>query len=120
MLIRYFEALGAIRRAISVVKKRTGPHERYVREMTITDDGVQIGEPLRQFSGVLSGLPSLPGELGQLSADENMTDDRVVVWAAPKDARLTCEFLTAAGLQCMPVTGWHEARAVLRLRGRAC
>ena len=43
-----------------------------------------------------------------------MSDDRVVVWAAPKDARLTCEFLTAAGLQCVPVTGWHEARAVLR------
>jgi circadian clock protein KaiC len=70
VLIRYFEALGAIRRAISVVKKRTGPHERYVREMTITDDGVQIGEPLRQFSGVLSGRPSFSGELGQLSADE--------------------------------------------------
>ena len=43
-----------------------------------------------------------------------MSDDHVVVWAAPKDARLTCEFLTAAGLQCVPVTGWHEARAVLR------
>jgi signal transduction histidine kinase len=43
-----------------------------------------------------------------------MSDDRVVVWAAPKDARLTCEFLTAAGLQCVPVTGWHEARAALR------
>ena len=71
VLIRYFEALGAIRRAISVVKKRTGPHERYVREMTITDDGVQIGEPLRQFSGVLSGRPSFSGELRQLSADES-------------------------------------------------
>ena len=43
-----------------------------------------------------------------------MSDDRVVVWAAPRDARLTCEFLTAAGLQAVPVAGWHEARAALR------
>ena len=42
-----------------------------------------------------------------------MTDDRVLVWAAPKDARLTCEFLTADGLQCVPLTGWREARAAL-------
>jgi circadian clock protein KaiC len=71
VLIRYFEAFGAIRRAISVVKKRTGPHEPYVREMKIADDGVQIGEPLRQFSGVLSGRPEFTGDLRQLSVDES-------------------------------------------------
>jgi circadian clock protein KaiC len=71
VLIRYFEAFGAIRRAISVVKKRTGRHEPYVREMKIADNGVQIGEPLRQFSGVLSGRPAFSGDLDQLSVDES-------------------------------------------------
>lgn len=71
VLIRYFEAFGAVRRAISVVKKRTGRHEPYVREMKIADNGVQIGEPLRQFSGVLSGRPAFSGELDQLSVDES-------------------------------------------------
>ena len=42
-----------------------------------------------------------------------MTDDRVLVWAAPKDARLTCEFLGAAGLQSVPLTAWRDARAAL-------
>jgi circadian clock protein KaiC len=71
VLVRYFEAFGAIRRAISVVKKRTGRHEPYVREMKIAEHGVQIGEPLRQFSGVLSGRPEFSGDLGQLSVDES-------------------------------------------------
>jgi signal transduction histidine kinase len=43
-----------------------------------------------------------------------MTDDRVLVWAAPKDARLTCEFLTAAGLECLPLAGWRDARTELQ------
>ena len=42
-----------------------------------------------------------------------MTDDRVLVWAAPKDARLTCEFLSAAGLECVPLGAWREARGAL-------
>jgi signal transduction histidine kinase/ActR/RegA family two-component response regulator len=42
-----------------------------------------------------------------------MTDDRVLVWAAPKDARLTCEFLSAAGLECVPLGSWREARGAL-------
>jgi circadian clock protein KaiC len=71
VLIRYFEAFGSIRRAISVVKKRTGPHEPYVREMTIAEDGVRIGAPLRQFNGVLSGRPEFTGDLDQLSVDES-------------------------------------------------
>jgi circadian clock protein KaiC len=70
VLVRYFEAFGAIRRAISVVKKRTGYHEPYVRELQIADDGLTIGEPLRRFSGVLSGRPEFTGDLGQLAADE--------------------------------------------------
>jgi len=66
LLIRYFEAFGQIRRAISVVKKRSGPHEIAVREMRIDKGGVTIGEPIRDFQGVLSGVPQFTGDAGQL------------------------------------------------------
>lgn len=57
VLLRYFEAEGEVRQAISVLKKRTGPHERTIREMSITSEGLSIGEPLRSFRGVLTGVP---------------------------------------------------------------
>lgn len=63
LLLRYFEAFGAVRRALSVVKKRSGPHEVLVREMSVgPPHGIAIGEPLRQFSGVLTGRPTYTGE----------------------------------------------------------
>jgi circadian clock protein KaiC len=57
VLYRYFEARGELRQAISVVKKRSGPHERTVRELTLGPGGIVIGEPLRDFQGVLAGAP---------------------------------------------------------------
>ena len=57
VLLRYFEANGEVRTAISVLKKRTGGHERTLREFTISGDGIQIGKPLRNFRGVLTGGP---------------------------------------------------------------
>ncbi|MGO4550441.1 ATPase domain-containing protein [Lysobacter sp. 2RAF19] len=57
VLLRYFESRGEVKQAISVLKKRTGPHERTIREMRITSHGLQIGEPLRHFRGVLTGVP---------------------------------------------------------------
>ncbi|WP_133499176.1 ATPase domain-containing protein [Cognatilysobacter terrigena] len=57
VLLRYFEFEGEVRQAISVLKKRTGGHERTIRPMTISATGVSIGEPLRQFRGVLTGVP---------------------------------------------------------------
>lgn len=57
VLLRYFEHEGAVRQAVSVLKKRTGAHERMIREMTIGPGGVCIGEPLREFRGVLTGVP---------------------------------------------------------------
>ena len=66
LLVRYFEASGQIRRAISVVKKRIGAHEVAVREMRIDAGGIRIGEPLTNFRGVLSGDPQFTGEPGQL------------------------------------------------------
>jgi circadian clock protein KaiC len=68
LLVRYFEAFGQIRRAISVVKKRSGAHEVAVREMRIEGNGIAIGEPLTDFHGVLSGRPEFTGDSGQLAA----------------------------------------------------
>lgn len=62
ILLRYFEARGRVRRAISVVKKRTGPHEDTIREFMIGDDGITLGEPLTGFQGVLRGVPTLMGD----------------------------------------------------------
>jgi circadian clock protein KaiC len=58
VLVRYFEAEGAVRKAISVVKKRTGSHETTIREYEITAGGLRIGEPLTAFHGVLTGTPT--------------------------------------------------------------
>jgi len=66
LLIRYFEAFGQIRRAISVVKKRIGPHESAVREMRIDAGGITIGEPLTNVQNVLSGVPQFSGDSSQL------------------------------------------------------
>jgi circadian clock protein KaiC len=68
ILLRFFEAAGKVRRAISVVKKRNGKHEQTIREFTIgVPDGVQIGKPLEEFQGVLSGLPQFVGNVASLS-----------------------------------------------------
>ena len=62
ILLRYFEAVGRVRRAMSVVKKRTGAHEDTIREFRIGKGGISIGEPLVNFHGVLRGVPTLVAE----------------------------------------------------------
>lgn len=57
VMLRYFEAHGEVRQAISVVKKRGGAHERTIRSFSLTERGIVIGEPLRNFRGVLTGVP---------------------------------------------------------------
>jgi circadian clock protein KaiC len=59
ILMRYFEARGEVRQAISVLKKRGGSHERTIREFRLTSAGLHVGEPLRDFRGVLTGVPSV-------------------------------------------------------------
>ena len=61
MLFRFFEAAGSVRKAVSVVKKRTGPHETTIREFTIGKDGIKVGDPLTQFHGVMTGVPTYRG-----------------------------------------------------------
>ena len=57
VLFRYFESGGRVKQAISVMKKRSGPHERSIRELWFDDRGVQVGPPLENFEGVLTGVP---------------------------------------------------------------
>ncbi|MHA6768040.1 ATPase domain-containing protein [Sphingobium ummariense] len=64
ILLRYFEALGQVRRAMSIIKKRTGPHENTIREYVIDTRGITLGAPLTGFHGVLRGVPSLVNEAG--------------------------------------------------------
>ena len=71
ILLRFFEAAGTVRQAISVVKKRRGVHERTLREMKIGSKGMQIGEVLREFEGVLTGVPRYSGKKANLMSDEN-------------------------------------------------
>ncbi|HMV57133.1 MAG TPA: gas vesicle protein GvpD [Nitrospira sp.] len=65
--VRFFEAAGSVRRALSVIKKRSGGHEKTIREyQLVSDGGLRIGPPLKQFQGVLTGTPSFYGALEQV------------------------------------------------------
>jgi circadian clock protein KaiC len=61
IMLRYFEALGRVRRAMSVIKKRTGAHEDTIREFRIDGRGITVGQPLHEFQGVLRGVPTYLG-----------------------------------------------------------
>jgi circadian clock protein KaiC len=67
LLFRYFEARGEIFQALSVFKKRTGSHERTLRQLRISARGVAVGEPLREFQGVMTGVPQYEGKTSMLS-----------------------------------------------------
>jgi len=62
VLIRYFEARGAVKQAISIIKKRSGDHERTIREITVDAGGIKVGEALTNLQGVLTGLPTFVSE----------------------------------------------------------
>jgi circadian clock protein KaiC len=70
LLFRYFEARGEIRQAVSVFKKRTGTHERALRQLQICERGVTVGEPLREFQGVMTGVPQYDGKADLLTDRE--------------------------------------------------
>jgi circadian clock protein KaiC len=69
IVLRYFEAEGAVRRAVSVVKKRTGSHETAIREFQLAKGGVIVGPPLKQFRGIFTGTPTYVGESTPLMSD---------------------------------------------------
>ena len=64
LLFRYYEMRGEVKQAISVVKKRTGAHERTIRELSFGKDGIRVGEALRRFEGVLTGTPRFIEQVG--------------------------------------------------------
>jgi circadian clock protein KaiC len=70
ILLRFFEAAGTVRQAISVIKKRRGAHERTLRELKIGPTGIQVGEVLKDFEGVLTGVPRYRGKSTQLLSDQ--------------------------------------------------
>lgn len=72
VLLRYFEHAGTIRRAISVVKKRSGAHEQTIREFRVERGGVRVGEPVTEFRGVLTGNPEYVGPAAPLMATERL------------------------------------------------
>ena len=67
LLTRFFESRGAVRKAISVIKKRSGAHENTIRELVMGDKGIEIGQPLHEFQGVLTGVPSFMGAPGRIA-----------------------------------------------------
>ncbi|HEV8246143.1 MAG TPA: ATPase domain-containing protein [Polyangiaceae bacterium] len=70
IMLRYFEAYGHIRKAVSVLKKRSGGHERAIRELELGASGVHIGPPLQNMRGVLTGNPQLLDESGGSASRE--------------------------------------------------
>jgi circadian clock protein KaiC len=70
VLFRFFEANGQIRKAISVVKKRTGHHETAIRELKIGPERLHVGEPLTDFQGILTGVPRYIGSASPLLSDD--------------------------------------------------
>ena len=70
ILLRYFEAAGLVRRAISVIKKRAGTHEKTIREFDVGPEGLTLGQPLVGFQGVLRGVPDFVGQAGKLMGDK--------------------------------------------------
>ncbi len=69
VLMRYFEVSGSVRQAVSVVKRRSGNHERTIRECRVGEGGLVVGEPLRDFHGVLTGIPVYVGNSQPLMHD---------------------------------------------------
>ncbi|HVH55853.1 MAG TPA: ATPase domain-containing protein [Vicinamibacterales bacterium] len=69
ILFRFFEANGQVRKAVSVMKKRTGGHETSIREFDVSAQGLRVGNPLTAFQGVMTGVPQYRGDVTPLLQD---------------------------------------------------
>ncbi len=79
VLIRHFEAFGTLKKALPVVKKRHGGHESTIRELRLRPGGIEISEPITEFSGVLTGTPTFSGDARALldhHPNHHAEDDR--------------------------------------------
>jgi circadian clock protein KaiC len=70
--------MGSVKKAVSVIKKRGGQHETTIREYRVTSQGLEVGEPLREFQGVLTGVPVYVGD-----------DDKIMTRDARSHANLS-------------------------------
>jgi circadian clock protein KaiC len=68
--LRFFEAAGEVRKAIAVVKKRTGTHETSIRQLMLGPNRIRVGSPLKEFRGVLTGIPHYTGSPRPLLSDD--------------------------------------------------
>jgi len=66
LMLRYFEVAGTVRRALSVVKKRSGNHEHTIREFRLSQNGIDLGPPMTNFSGIFTGTPRYAGDEARL------------------------------------------------------
>jgi circadian clock protein KaiC len=70
--VRFFEAAGAVRQALSVIKKRSGRHEKTIREFQlVAGSGLRVGKPLTEFHGLLGGAPVFHGGSEQMMRQPN-------------------------------------------------
>jgi circadian clock protein KaiC len=72
VLLRFFEAQGRVRKAISIIKNRGGLHEDTIRELRIDTSGLRVGNVLESFQGLLTGTPSYTGDIGPLLEDRGI------------------------------------------------
>ena len=77
LLFRYFEAAGEVRQALSVIKKRSGEHERTIRELVMKNGTILVGNMLTDFDGVLTGAPNYRGEMDGLHGSESHAEPQV-------------------------------------------
>ena len=66
LLLRWFEAEGEFRLSLSAIKKRYGSHEKTIRELQITSEGIKVGRPLKEFRGIMTGNPTYTGKSQKL------------------------------------------------------
>ena len=95
-MLRYFEAEGEVRRALSVVKKRSGAHEHAIREFRLAQGGLIVGPPLKDFRGIFTGTPTYVGEAKPLMSDPDNGADSLTF------ARGCWSSLRRAGTRLLP------------------
>ena len=76
LLFRYYEHNGEVRQAISVFKRRGGPHERTIRDLRLGPSGIEVGPPLHEFRGVLTGQPVYTGSEAKLGSHDRVRQRR--------------------------------------------
>ena len=119
LLIRYFETFGRIRRAISVVKKRSGAHEVAVREMSIDARRHHHRRAADEFSRSAQRCSAVYGRRAAIGRPGMNVDERVLIWAPARDGRLTCGFLTEIGFSCVNCESLERFRAEIESRRRS-